>query len=188
MRKARPAPTPLLCPAMCALLTKKILHAPCFQIHGNPNFDVHEAHRNPMFSLLTIPGPSGIVSWQMRARGDPRRNITQPNRTYEWDHTADLGTVRLGMWEHFVYHTKFSYAADGFVELWRNGEKMVSLTDTGTAYNDDKGPYFKFGIYSASWGVMDTPPPTNMSSNVVIFGGLKHGDKNSSYAEVDTSS
>jgi hypothetical protein len=155
-----------------------------FQVHGNPNADVHEAHRNPMFALLT-DGPSG--SWQMKARGDSRRNITRANRTYEWDHTADLGPARPGEWEHFVYHTRYNFTGGGMIKLWRNGKKLVSLAETGTAYDDDKGPYFKFGIYAPSWGEMPSPPPANASTNILVIGGLKQGDKSSSYAEVDTS-
>jgi hypothetical protein len=160
-----------------------------FQVHGNPNADVHEAHRNPMFALLTDPaaGAGSGGNWQMRARGDSRRNITRANRTYEWDHTAELGPVRPGEWEHFVYHTRYTPTSGGFIELWRNGKKLVSLTDTGTAYNDTLGPYFKFGIYAASWGTMANPPPANSSSNTLIIGGLKQGDNTSDYTEVDTS-
>ena len=155
-----------------------------FQVHGNPNADVHEAHRNPMFSLQTDPKSGG--NWQMLARGDPRRNITPANRTYEWEHAADLGPARLGEWEHFVYHTLYSHSANGFIELWRNGKQLVHLTETGTAYFDDQGPYFKFGIYASSWGTMLRPPPLNASTNVVVYGGLKQGDHTSSYSEVDT--
>jgi hypothetical protein len=156
-----------------------------FQVHGNPNSDVHEAHRNPMFALAT---GTRSRNWTMHVRGDPRRNITYVNRTYEWDTAVDLGPMRLGEWEHFVYHTKFSFAADGFVELWRNG-KSFAVPDTGTAYNDDEGPYFKFGIYEAGWGGKQGlhPPPADESTSTVIFGGLKQGDNSSSYAEVDTS-
>lgn len=49
-------------------------------------------------------------------------------------------------------HTRFVYdGPTGFNTLWRNGVKVVDLTETGTAYNDDKGPYFKIGIYKPSW-------------------------------------
>jgi len=156
-----------------------------FQIHGNPNSEVHEQHRNPMFSLLTDPKSGG--NWKMLARGDARRNISKVNRSYEWSHSADLGAVRLGQWEHFVYHTRYTYEADGFIELWRNGKQLVSINNTGTAYNDHKPPYFKFGIYSSSWGTAAEPPPQGESTNVVLFGGLKQGDSSSSYDEVDTS-
>ena len=72
--------------------------------------------------------------------------------------------MRLGEWEHWVYHSRYSFAADGFVELWRNGKQVVRWVRTGTAYNDDKGPYFKLGIYSSSWGTRLEPPPTNQST------------------------
>ena len=155
-----------------------------FQIHGVPNKDVDEAYRNPMFAL---EHQSSSGHWLARARGDPRRNITYHNRTYKWDNLTDVGAARLGEWEHWVYHTRYSFAADGFVELWRNGERVVQWNQTGTAYNDEKGPYFKLGIYSWTWGKRPGPPLANASTNVVIYGGFKQGDRESSYEEVDTS-
>ena len=96
--------------------------------------------------------------------------------------------VRIGVWEHFVYHTKWVYdSPTGFVELWRNGDKLVHWNHTGTAYNDDKPPYFKFGIYSSMWAFHPQPPPANVSTNTVVYGGIKQGDASSSYHEVDTS-
>ena len=80
-------------------------------------------------------------SWVLQTRGDPRHNITEPNRTYEWYHDVALGEMRPGEWEHFVYHTKWVYdSPSGFVELWRNGNKLVDLPHTGTAYNDGVPP------------------------------------------------
>lgn len=75
----------------------------------------------------------------------------------------------------------------GFVELWRNGDKLVDWNHTGTAYNDDTPPYFKFGIYASGWGDHPRPPPANASGNTVVYGGIKQGDASSSYHEVDTS-
>lgn len=154
-----------------------------FQVHGNPN--PGEEHRNPMLELGTDPKTGG---WGMQIRGDPRRNITEPNRTYEWYHKVDVGETRLGEWEHFVYHTRWAYdSPTGFAELWRNGNKVVDLLNTGTAYNDGTPPYFKFGIYSASWSFLPAAPPANQSVNTVIYGGFRQGDASSNYSEVDTS-
>ena len=97
-----------------------------------------------MFALATARSGG---NWVVRARGDPRRNITRGNRTYEWDHEVDLGPTVLGEWEHFVYHTRYTYTGGGFIELWRNGKRLVSLADTGTAYNDDQGPVQPFREY-----------------------------------------
>jgi hypothetical protein len=154
-----------------------------FQVHGNPN--QHEENRNPMVELHTDPSTN---AWVLQSRGDPRRNISKANRTYQWYHEANLGPVNVGVWEHFVYHTKWVYnAPTGFVEMWRNGDKLVDWNHTGTAYNDDTPPYFKFGIYSSSWGTHPAAPPATQSDNIVVYGGIKQGDASSSYMEVDTS-
>jgi len=64
-------------------------------------------------------------------------------------------------------------APTGFAELWRNGDKVVDLLGTGTAYNDRTPPYFKFGIYSSSWAFLPAAPPASQSVNTVVYGGFR---------------
>jgi len=42
-----------------------------------------------MLELGTDPKTGG---WGLQIRGDPRRNITEPNRTYEWYVTVPLNS------------------------------------------------------------------------------------------------
>ncbi len=79
--------------------------------------------------------------------------------------------LKLGVWHDFIYHVRWSYRDDGFVELWIDGKKVVDYRGP-VGYNDDKGPYFKYGIYRND--VEET--------YVVYFDEYRRGN---SYEEVD---
>ncbi len=76
-----------------------------------------------------------------------------------------------GVWHDFIYHVRWSYQDDGFVELWIDGKKVTDYRGP-TNYNDDTGPYFKYGIYRN-----DTK-----ETYVVYFDEYRRGN---SYEEVD---
>ena len=79
--------------------------------------------------------------------------------------------LKLGVWHDFIYHVRWSYRDDGFVELWIDGKKVVGYRGP-VGYNDDEGPYFKYGIYRND--IEDT--------YVVYFDEYRRGN---SYEEVD---
>ena len=55
-------------------------------------------------------------------------------------------SFKKGVWHDFVYHVKWSYRDDGFVEMWWNGDQVIGYKGP-VGYNDDEGPFFKYGIY-----------------------------------------
>jgi hypothetical protein len=80
----------------------------------------------------------------------------------------------LGKWNDFIYHVKWSYKNDGFVEVWHNGERILNYRGP-VGYNDDIGPTFKFGLYRDE----------SNSTQVIYFDRIRRGH---SYSEVDPSS
>ncbi len=61
-----------------------------------------------------------------------------------------LAAFRKGVWTDWVFHMRWSYKADGLVEVWQDGKQV--LTHSGpNCYNDPNGPYFKIGIYHPAW-------------------------------------
>jgi Polysaccharide lyase len=59
----------------------------------------------------------------------------------------DLGRLRRARWLTFVFHVKWSTSrARGFVELWRNGRKVVPFTRVPTIYAG-YSVYLKQGYY-----------------------------------------
>jgi hypothetical protein len=51
-----------------------------------------------------------------------------------------------GMWHDFLYRIRWSYLPDGLVECWLDGKQIIAYKGP-VGYNDDNGPYFKFGLY-----------------------------------------
>jgi hypothetical protein len=51
-----------------------------------------------------------------------------------------------GMWHDFLYRIRWSYLSDGLVECWLDGKQIIAYKGP-IGYNDDYGPYFKFGLY-----------------------------------------
>lgn len=51
-----------------------------------------------------------------------------------------------GIWHDFVFHVKWSYQSDGFVQGWIDGRLVINYRGP-VGYNDQEGPKFKFGLY-----------------------------------------
>ena len=105
-----------------------------------------------------------------------------------WENRTTIGAAVGGRWESFVYHTRYAYDATGFVELWRNGRKVVNWHSIATAYNDQpadggKPPYLKIGVYKWGW---KEPADYDVTDSQVTYSELRVGDASSSFAEVDT--
>eukprot|EP00935_MAST-01C_sp_MAST-1C-sp1_P000853 g853.t1 len=164
-----------------------------FQVHGSPNHALKEVYRNPVFALSVKPSEnsSGVPSFYVKARGDPRLNISNQGHgyKYKWQNETYIGPVVGGQWENFVYHTRFVFNDTGFVKLWRNGVKVVDWPRMGTAFHDVQSeggapPYFKLGIYK--WGWKQQQRNYDMKLSQVTYAALKVGDETSSFAEVST--
>ena len=55
------------------------------------------------------------------------------------------------VWHDFAYRVRWSYREDGLVQGWLDGKQIIDYSGP-VGYNDDSGPYFKFGIYHHSGG------------------------------------
>lgn len=82
-----------------------------------------------------------------------------------------------GRWIDWVVRLKVSYAADGILEVYRDGRLEFAETGVPTFYNDILGGYFKGGLYRYG----DTQMP---NSRTIYHRGFVLGDANSSYTEV----
>jgi hypothetical protein len=112
------------------------------QWHGVPDFDIGEKWRNPVIALSTTGGQWGWVN-----RWDAKRNTFQTGqRQYGGIREYNLGPYETGVWTDWVVHIRWSYGQDGFVEVWKNGQKVIDQTGPN-AFNDARGPFFKMGLY-----------------------------------------
>lgn len=106
-----------------------------------------------------------ITQWKQEADGSPAISMTVDDGKYLLEggegHPGDvepfkreLGPASPGEWTDWVVHIKFSpEAANGFVEVWRNGEQVLSRFSppSGTMYpgegGEDAESYLKTGYY-----------------------------------------
>jgi hypothetical protein len=99
------------------------------------------------------------------------------NNTSEGLLYIDLGEIPKGEWIDWVVHIKFSHTNTGILEVWMNGDKVIDRQNMPNSYNDEKYPYFKFGVYRWDWG-------TTTSQRAIFFDEVRIGNGNSSYDEV----
>ncbi|MEX0881933.1 MAG: polysaccharide lyase, partial [Cyclobacteriaceae bacterium] len=102
-------------------------------------------------------------------------------RTAMWDH-YDFGRVPKNEWINFVFHIVHSEYSKGLVEIWRNGNKI--LTHTGpNKYKGERMPRWKVGIYKDSWAKKST----NVDTRVLYYDNIRMGNEKASYKEMDPS-
>jgi hypothetical protein len=112
------------------------------QWHAVPDFKQGEQWRNPVLALSTTGGRWGWVT-----RWDAKRNTFESGkRQYGGQREFDLGPYQRNVWTDWVVHVRWSYKSDGFLQVWKNGEKVIDQTGPN-AFNDAKGPFFKMGLY-----------------------------------------
>jgi hypothetical protein len=99
----------------------------------------------------------------------------------EW---IELGAIKKEVWQYYVLHIKHSAAADGLIEIWRNGELVVKHSGANM-YNLTNGnfhpPNWKLGIYKADW---NGSAVTKSSKRVLYFDAIKIGDAHASLADM----
>jgi hypothetical protein len=114
------------------------------QWHEYPDFALGEDWRSPPLALLTEDGK--VVLARMWAAAAVNTNATVDGTEY-----VDLGVYETDVWTDWVVHLQWGWAQDGIVEVWRNGTKVVERLNVPVSYNDQAGPYFKFGLYKWDW-------------------------------------
>jgi hypothetical protein len=94
----------------------------------------------------------------------------------------DLGGITKDTWNEYVFHFIHSYGSDGLIEVWKNGNKI--LTHTGGNMYDTKMPNWKIGIYKASWNSGESLT----TKRVLLYDNVRVGNENSSLADMRTGS
>ena len=141
------------------------------QWHNTPN-DWNDlfARQNPPLTLSTRKSDVPPGHWLVNAVWDA--DPVAPNGSFKIDgsKTWDLGAWATNEWTDWVFHIKWSYSADGILQVWKNGEMVIDYAGPNT-YNDKIGPYFKMGIYKG-WKDRVTPYD-NVSERVVYHDELR---------------
>lgn len=88
-----------------------------------------------------------------------------------------------GRWVDWVFHVRWSPGEDGRIEVWRDGEQVVS--DNGpNCVGADYAPYFKFGIYKWPWKRSAEDAPSAVTRREIYFDEIRVADERGSYEAV----
>jgi Polysaccharide lyase len=152
----------------------------------SPNDDEYaagEPGKSPPLSLYITGDALKVAnSW------DPKEVTLDNNPTLGepkgWRGSLWQGSVSelKGRWVDWVFHVKWNYDGNGFVQVWKDGQQIVSKTGPNT-YNDVGTITFKYGIYKSGWNNSNGSTNT-VKKRVLYVDELRMGDRYSSYAEV----
>jgi hypothetical protein len=97
--------------------------------------------------------------------------------------TYDLGTVAKDRWNTFVFHIKHSSSSDGLLEVWLNGNKVISraginMYPVGSQFYS---PKWKMGVYKSAWNNSNT---TTVSKRVLYYDNVRIGNETATYADM----
>ena len=140
------------------------------QFHNFPDTQLGEEwNLNPPFSLFV-----NKQDWIVAIHGDssPVTILSEYEATEYWN----LGPIQPGQWTDFVYNIKWSYGDDGIVKIWRDGHQIVNYKGANT-YNDQIGPYMKFGIYEWYWRT----GPTKVTNRTAVYDEIRVGNEFATY-------
>lgn len=151
-----------------------------FQCQATP--DTGETWRQPVFMI-------GVEQdqWRLWSKWDTRALTPASLGTANWSGTKLWSfplRPSLGRWTDWVIHVKWSWKADGFLQVWQNGVTVVEAVGPNCS-NDKLGPQVSFGVYKWEWKPDHNPPyTTNSVERLVYHDALRIGGANSSYADV----
>ncbi len=147
------------------------------QWHAPPDSDIGEKWRNPVMALSTTGG-----RWSWVSRWDAKRNTFESGkREYGGTREFDLGPYPRDVWTDWVVHVKWSFRPDGFLQVWKDGRKVIDQNGPN-AFNDTRGPFFKMGLYKG-WG--DPRKRSDaVSKRVVYHDEFRMAGADASYADV----
>lgn len=110
------------------------------QWHGE--HDEGETSRSPVLALR-IEGSKLYITSR-----SSKQKIQSTNDGPEQIHYS-LNEFPKNKWLDFVVKASWSYHWDGMLLVWLNGDQVIKYNGP-LGYNDDRGPYFKFGVYKHS--------------------------------------
>lgn len=117
---------------------------------------------------------------RLGSRWDPRRHTTSKDSVK--DQGWDLGSLPKGRWVDMVYHVKWSYGSDGILEVYKDGEKVVSKQGPN-CYNDESGVTMKLGLYAS--GIRADPEDYDFEEQVIYYDAVQIADSSGNLLSTD---
>lgn len=110
------------------------------QWHGVDKKYLGESARSPVMAFRYSSGTFSITMRHSAERIVRNADAVPSKELFE------TKSLSLDAWNDFVVQTRWSYTAEGFINIWWNGKPIVEYRGP-VGYNDDLAPYFQFGIY-----------------------------------------
>jgi hypothetical protein len=106
---------------------------------------------------------------------------SNPSIEYEGHESWWLGPPEKDKWTDWVFHVRFSYekGGDGFIKVYKDGQKVVDYQGPNYYAGQDHGPFVKFGLYEGAW-----KDQRNIGDQVVYHDELRIGGAGASYEDV----
>ena len=102
--------------------------------------------------------------------------------THDFSFTRlDLGPVEKETWHDWVFHIKWAYDNTGVIEVWKNGQLILSRLNQPNSYNDAMYPYFKVGIYKWDW---TTKATAGIDSRTMFVDEISIGNHTADFKKV----
>ncbi|MEH1831128.1 MAG: polysaccharide lyase [Nostoc sp.] len=140
--------------------------------------DIHdqgEPGQKPSLSLWVLNNRLNLTNrWQFKKIGDDK---------FDGELNYDLGSIKLNSWTNIVVHVRWALDSNGLIELWQDGVQKIKKIGPNR-YNDDRYPYFKFGIYKYDWKIK--PEASTLNTRELYIDDVRIGSNNSSYAQIST--
>jgi hypothetical protein len=113
---------------------------------------------------------------------------------YDWQGQIDKPPARdgwwqaslkpdLGKWTSWVFHVKWSPDDKGLLDVWKDGEPVISRPNKPIGYNDVQGPTCKLGLYRSA-PYPKAPYHGAYHDRVLYYGEYRIGDAKASYGAV----
>lgn len=144
----------------------------------------------PADGFGTDTDPEIISQWHQEKMGSPSVSLLVKNNRLNLNvgndvkvggskrDNFDLGPVQKNSWNEFVFHYIHSNESDGLIEIWKNGEKI--LTRQGGNIYPGILPKWKIGIYKWIWETTQT----NVDKRILYFDNVRMGNEHASLKDM----
>jgi len=102
------------------------------------------------------------------------------SNTPDGQEVIDMGPQERGAWTDFVIRVRFSWGNDGYLQVWRNGQLVVSRLGQPNYYNNPEGPFLKIGFYKSQW----LSQPSIVTTRTIYYDALRVFEGTNGYAIV----
>jgi hypothetical protein len=143
------------------------------QWHASPDFDC-ETWRSPPLQITTEGEEVRVL---MRWDSKPCTDHDEA----EGSETIHAGDLARGRWTDWVVHATWDYDDDGMLRMWRDGKLVVDRRGPN-AYNDQRGLFFKIGVYKWRWKEPDER--SRVTRRVVFHDEVRIGGPDASCEDV----